>query len=113
MTLTEVLQAPGRLAWLAAAFALLILIVFVIGKCSQRDEIRAARNDAGMADARTESAVEAITEIGRLEDRGQATETQVEEAENAIRQADPADRDRVARAHLCRLQSRPDCDGLF
>ena len=113
MTVTEALRLPGRVAWLAAAIVLLILVVFVLGKCSQGDEIRAARDDAGMADARTASAVEAITEIGRLEDRGQATEAQVEEAENAILQADPEERDRVARAHLCRLQSRPDCDRLF
>jgi hypothetical protein len=104
------LLSPGGWAALLGAIALLVLVLFVMGRCSRGDEVREAKADRAMADARTQSATEAITEIGRLDDRGAATESQVKEAQDAIRQADPADRDRVARAHLCRLQHRPDCD---
>ncbi|MEH6697187.1 MAG: hypothetical protein V7672_00665 [Brevundimonas sp.] len=103
---------PGHWAALAGAVALLILIVFVMGKCSRNEEINKANADQSMAEARTQSAAEAITEMGALNDRGVASDQQVQEAQNAIRQADPADRDRIARLELCRLQSRPDCDRL-
>ena len=103
---------PRGWAMLAAGVAVLILIIFVIGRCSTADDVKKADTDRAMADARTASASEAITEMGELQDRGLATDSQVQEAQDAIRQADPADRDRIARAHLCRLQHRPDCDRL-
>ncbi|WP_426041491.1 hypothetical protein [Brevundimonas sp. TWP2-3-4b1] len=93
------------------------LALLTLGYCQitgpSREAARQSRNDATMAQTRTESAVEAISEIGGLQERGRVTETQVLEAENAIRQAAPADRDRVARHRLCVLQHRPDCDRLL
>lgn len=70
---------------------------------------RKAKDGETVAQGRTTSAVEAIEAIGELNERGQATDAQVEKAQNEIRQADPADRDRIARAQLCILQNRPSC----
>lgn len=100
---------PTRWAALGAVVLLLIVAVFVIGRCTRGDDLKTAKGDTMLAEGRTTSAVEAINEIGRLEDRGRATEAQVEQAHDAIRQADPADRDRIARDQLCLLQRRDDC----
>lgn len=106
---------PARWAALGAVVLLLVLVVFTVGRCTRGDEIDKAKGDAKLAEGRTVSAREAITEIGALENRGRATGAQVEEAHNAIRQAHPADRDRVARHRLCILHGRPaaECDRLF
>lgn len=98
--------------WLAAIVALLIIVVFVVGRCSQNDRLRDARNAQTQAEGRTVSATEAINEIGNLNKRGAVTDAQTQEAINAVRQADPSDRDAVARRELCRLQQRTNCDGM-
>lgn len=99
--------------WLAAVVALIVLSVFALGRCSQDDRIDDARNAQDQAEARTESAVEAIEQIDALNQRGAVDYKEAEEAKNAIRQADPADRRRVGDYQLCRLQQRTDCeDGL-
>ena len=99
--------------WLAAAVCLLVIAIFVLGRCSQRDAINEARQNETKAEARTESAVDAIEKINDLGERSNATDAEVEQAANAIRQADPADRDRVFRYRVCLLQHRTDCDGLL
>lgn len=96
--------------WLAAVVALIVLAVFVLGRCSQDDRIEDARNAQDQAEARTESAVEAIEQIDALNQRGAVDYKEAEEAKNAIRQADPADRRRVGDYQLCLLQQRTDCD---
>jgi hypothetical protein len=101
---------PKGWAALIAVILLLGVGLFVLGKCSRGDEVREAQNAKAMGEARTESAVNAINEIGRLNERGQATDKEVADAQDAIRQAAPADRDAVARDRLCRLQQRPDCN---
>lgn len=98
--------------WLAAAVALLVLAVFILGRCSQNDRLKEAKDAQTQAEARTVSATEAINAINDLGERSDATDAQVENATNAIRQADPADRDAVFRYHVCLLQHRADCDGL-
>lgn len=99
-------------AWLAIGF--LILLILLLGRCAwdARRDVGEARDSQAQADARTASAVEAISEIGRLHERGEATTKEVQDAQAEIRSARPDDRDRVARRHLCRLQQRSDCDGL-
>lgn len=99
--------------YLAGLVLLLVVILLALSWCSERERSKQARGERDLARGRTVSAVEAITEIGDLQDRGLASDAQIEEAHNAIRQADPADRDRVARHRLCVLQQRPDCDGLL
>jgi len=100
--------------WTALGAVILLLVagLFVLGRCSRGDDVREARDAKALGDARTTSAVEAINEIGRLDDRGEATDKEVSDAQDAIRQAAPADRDRVARARLRCLQHPADCDGL-
>lgn len=68
-----------------------------------------AKDGETIAAGRTTSAVEAIEAIGELNERGQVTDAQVEKAQNEIRQADPADRDAVARRNLACLQHRAAC----
>ncbi|MDO1560436.1 hypothetical protein Q0812_13455 [Brevundimonas sp. 2R-24] len=94
---------------LAAAVAAVILL---LAWCGARKDAREARNDQTMAEGRTVSAVEAIREINELEARGDAGAVELEQAHEAIRQADPADRNAVARRQLCRLQHRTDCDRM-
>lgn len=104
-SLTKILSA-------VALVLLLVVTLLIMGYCSQREKAQQARDAQTQAEGRTVSATEAIKEIGSLNERGQATDIQVENAQNAIRQADPADRDRIARYHLCVLQQQPDCKRL-
>jgi Flp pilus assembly protein TadB len=94
-------------------FVVTLLVVATMAWCSERRERLEARNDQKMAEARTESASEAIAEIGKLDDRGQATQQEVRDAQEAVRNADPADADREYRYQLCKLHDRPDCERLF
>ena len=91
---------------------LLVVIGLTVGYCRSRDEAAQESAKRVQSEGRTVSAVEAITEIGRLNERGDATDEEVENAQNAIRQASPEDRDAVARYHLCKLHNRSDCDGV-
>ncbi len=91
---------------------LLIIVALTLGYCSQREKAKQARDAQTQAEARTVSATEAIKAINDLGERSNATDTQVENATDAIRQADPADRDAVFRYHVCLLQHRTDCDRL-
>lgn len=107
----DLLRLLNPAGW-AALIAVIILLVgglFVLGRCSRGDDVRQARDAKAMGEARTESAAQAINEIGRLDDRGQATDKEVSDAQNAIRNAPPADRDRVARARLRCLQHPGQC----
>lgn len=101
-----------RGVYLAFGVMAIVVVILTLAWCDARDDARKNANDRDMAQGRTTSAAEAINEIGQLEQRGQITDQQVQEAQNAIRQADPEDRDSVARTYLCRLQHRSDCDGL-
>ena len=91
---------------------LLVVIGLTVGYCRSRDEAREQRGKTEQSEGRTVSAVEAITAINDLGERSNATDAQVENATNAIRQADPADRRRVGDYQLCRLQQRTDCDRM-
>lgn len=99
--------------WLAAAAALLVLAVFVLGRCSQGDRLREERANTDKSEARTESAVEAVNEITKLGERGDATDEQVRQAQERIRQADASQRNRVARYELCVVQRGDDCERLL
>lgn len=103
-----ILAPLARKAIIALAVVAIVLLLGV-SYCSAIKGQREAKNDAATSTARTTSAVEAIKEIGKLRDAGQATDKQVEHAIQDIRQADPADRDRVARERLVCLQNRDAC----
>lgn len=104
-SLTKILSA-------VALVLLLVVTLLVMSYCSQREKAKEARDAQTQAEARTVSATEAISAINDLGERSNATDAQVENATDAIRQADPADRDAVFRYHVCILQHRTDCDRL-
>ncbi len=104
-SLTKILSA-------VALVLLLVVTLLAMGYCSQREKAKEARDAQTQAEARTVSATEAIKAINDLGERSNATDAQVENATDAIRQADPADRDAVFRYHVCLLQHRTDCDRL-
>jgi Tfp pilus assembly protein PilX len=81
----------------------LALIVLTLSYCSERR--RAAEADAGrtMADARSGAATDSHKIRDANEDANAATRAEVKEATDELRQADPADRDRVFRDRVCRL----------
>ena len=70
----------------------LAILLLTLSWCGERKRAREAGGDAALAEGRTTSSVEAITEIGELGDRGLATDAQVKEAQDAIRQAPPRPR---------------------
>lgn len=108
------LDAVVRRVLVIVSICLILLVVLLtVGFCRSRDAEKQANNATTQAEGRTVSAVEAINTINDLGERSNATDAEVESATNAIRQADPADRDRVFRHSVCLLQHRTDCDGLL
>lgn len=103
---------PALTKILLIIVGLLIIVALTLGYCSQREKAQQARDAQTQAEARTVSATEAIKAINDLGERSNATDAQVENATDAIRQANPADRDAVFRYHVCLLQHRTDCDRL-
>lgn len=102
-----------RVLVLGFLICLLLVVMLTVGFCRTREAVREERAATTKAEGRTVSAVEAIEQINDLGERSNATDAEVESATNAIRQADPADRDRVFRHRVCLLQHRTDCDGLL
>jgi hypothetical protein len=76
------------------------------GACTSADQ---AKDQATIADARTATATETFEITVNNAAADAATQTQVQEAQDAVRQADPADRERVARYQLCKLQGISAC----
>jgi len=106
-------KTASRIAGAMITLALLCLIGFTFGYCAQKARMKSVKAEATMSQGRTTSAVEAIKEIGDLGDRGEVTDTEVKDAQDAIRQAPAADRNAVARRQLCIVQHRTNCDGLL
>lgn len=106
-------KTASRIVTAMITVALMCLVGFTFGYCSQRERLKSVKAEATMTEGRTVSAVEAIKEIGDLGDRGEVTDTEVKGAQDAIRQAPPADRNTVARYQLCIVQHRTNCDGLL
>ncbi len=96
-----------------AILCLLALTLSVRGCMEARKAEREARNDRQMAEGRTVSATEAISEIGKLGERSGATDTEVKQAQEAVRNASPEDRRRVWVYRTCLLQHRTDCSRLL
>lgn len=93
----------------ALVAGLLLIVLLVLGFCSSQERLGQADDRAIIDDGRTASAIDAIDAIGDNAGANAETITQVEEAQDAIRQADPADRDRVARCELRKLQGLTPC----
>lgn len=97
--------------WIALSVVVLLVLV-TLGWCSSREESKRAKVGETMAEGRTVSAVEAIKEIEALGERSDATDQQVQQAQEAVRNARPEDRAAEFRYRACILQQRTDCDGL-
>lgn len=101
-----------RTLTLVAIALVLIAFLVTVGYCSRGDEVRKAEAGENVAEGRTVSAVEAINEIRKLGERAEATDAQVQQAQEAVRNARPEDRSAEFRYRACLLQQRTDCDGL-
>lgn len=103
MTWALVWKAVGNILWkLRGAIALIVLVSALFWALGELRDERKARKDA---EVRASVAVEALASYKKLHAFGEATDKQVKEAVDDIRKADPADRDRIARDRLCRLQN--------
>lgn len=103
------LATPRRIITLITLVAVLCGVMAVLTICSQREKLKAARDDQTVAEGRTVSAVEAIREIDALGQRGAVSNKEVTDAQDAIRNARPEDRDAVARTRLACLQDGTRC----
>ncbi|HRL05103.1 MAG TPA: hypothetical protein PL098_00150 [Brevundimonas diminuta] len=92
--------------WLALA-AIIVFAVLLTAYCSSRKEVGQLKDQGTLADARTKSAQDAIAAIADNQFVNAELRSEAERAQDAIRQADPADRDRVARCELRKLQGDP------
>jgi cytoskeletal protein RodZ len=98
---------PLRTWLILAAVAVAVLsLLSWRGACASADQ---AKDQATIADARTATATETFEITVNNAAADAATQTQVQEAQDAVRQADPADRERVARYQLCKLQGISAC----
>lgn len=92
------------------AVIVVAILALGIGYCSQRKRASELSDNLAKSDTRTGSAVKAIEEIEKLDQRGEVADKELEKAHDAIRQADPADRDAIARRELTCLQHGSACD---
>ena len=106
----------SRLGWQAVglSIAVSVALLLLLAYCSERDRAKESENARDFVEGRTLSAGDAIEAIHELGERDQATQQDVQEAQDAIRET-PAGPARSARARyeLCRLQHRPDCDRML
>lgn len=103
MTWALVWKAVGNILWkLRGVIAIAALACALLWALSELRDEREARKDA---EVRASAAVDALASYKKLHAFGEATDKQVKEAVDDIRKADPADRDRIARDRLCRLQN--------
>lgn len=95
-----------------AAVVILLVVVLGVAWCAQREKAANLSNDLAKSDTRTGSAVVAIEEIDKLGQRGEVAANELEKAQDAIRQANPVDRDAIARRQLECLQHGSACNGV-
>lgn len=100
-------DVPWKLAIIAAIVG--VLVILTVSYCSDKRRIENLQDEATLGDARTQSAQDAVAALGDVAEANAATETETKEAQDAVRQADPADRDRVFRQQLCILQGGTAC----
>ncbi len=102
----------NRIYTIGLLIILLCLLGFGVAYCHQRDKAKSLGDELAKSDTRTGSAVQAIEQIDKLGERGQIADKELEKAHEAIRQADPAERDAIARRQLECLQHGAACNGV-
>lgn len=100
------LRAVPLRTWLILV-GVIALCVLLASYCASRKQVDVLKDQATVADARTVSAQEAIAAIADNQFVNAEIRSEAERAQDAIRQADPADRDRTARCELRKLQGDP------
>lgn len=100
------LRAVPLRTWLILA-GVIALCVLLTAYCASREQVGILKDQATVADARTVSAQEAIAAIADNQFVNAELRSEAERAQDAIRQADPAYRDRTARCELRKLQGDP------
>jgi cell division protein FtsB len=93
-------------AILGVIVVVLLMLLSWRGACTATDT---AKDQNTIANGRTASAVETLDIVTENAALDAETQQQVKEAQDAVRQAAPADRERVARRELCQLQGRSPC----
>ena len=97
------LRAVPLRTWLVLS-GVIALCVLLTSYCASRERVDTLKDQATVADARAVSAQEAIAAIADNQFVNAELRSEAERAQDAIRQADPAARDRVARCELHKLQ---------
>ena len=95
--------SPARWAMLAGTVALLIIAVLALSWCSEKRRADEAGANATMGDARTGAARDAGAIRDKHDEATAAVKAEVKDATDELRQAIPADRDRLFRDRVCRL----------
>ncbi len=116
MTRPEWTRSLSPLGWAVAAGIALVVLAIAgwLITAPGRNAARAARAgaDAAFSDGRSKSATEAIKGIDDNRAKADDIKDRVKGSEDAIRTADPAERDAVAMRELCLSPSasgRPEC----
>lgn len=94
--------------WVALVVVLAFCIL-LLGYCSQREKAAGLEDQAVIDTARGKSAAEAVDAVADNAFINNQTREEAARAQDAIRKADPADRDVVARRELCKLQGGSAC----
>lgn len=91
------------LEWWLILAAILIVCVLTLSWCNRGERIEQAKDSATVADGRTKASQDASAIRDQNDDANAATRTDVKDATDELRATDPADRDRVFRDRVCKL----------
>lgn len=94
--------------WVSLAF-FVGFCVLLLAYCDARRVVAGLEDQAIIDTARGKSAAEAIDAVADNAFINAQTREEAAHAQDAIRKADPADRDAVARRELCKLQGEYAC----
>lgn len=96
-----------KLAVVAAAA--IVFCILLLAYCDARERAAGLKDQAVIDTARGKSAAEAVDAVADNAFVNHQTREEAARAQDAIRKADPADRDAVARRELCKLQGGASC----
>jgi type VI protein secretion system component VasK len=89
--------------WWIAIAAIFVVCVLTLSWCNRGDRLKDADNAATVADGRTKASQDASQVRDQNDEANAATKAEVKDATDELRATDPADRDRVFRDRVCRL----------
>lgn len=89
--------------------AVLAFCILLLAYCDARKKVEGLKDQAVIDTARGKSAAEAVDAVADNAFVNHQTREEAARAQDAIRKADPAGRDAVARRELCKLQGGASC----